>query len=136
MKNKIVVVDDIYANRFLLEQCLSEYIVHSLPDGQSLFTYLENDIPDLIILDVGLPDEDGFSIARKLERNSKYMDIPVIFVTAHSSREDVLQGFKAGGYDYIVKPFDSDVLIERVQNALTKKRVEHLRAADVKKDGQ
>jgi putative two-component system response regulator len=127
MKEKIIIVDDIYANRFLLEQCLSEYDLQSASSSEMLFKFLEKQIPDLIILDIGLPDEDGFSIAKKLEKDVKFRDIPVIFVTAHTSKKEVIQGFISGGYDYIIKPFDNDLLLERVKKVLDIKKRERLK---------
>lgn len=126
MKEVVAIVDDIYANRFLMEKSLSEYEVHAFAEGDSFYEYLKKNIPDLVIMDVGLPGEDGFRIAKKMRQDTRLSDIPVIFVTAHSSTKDILEGVKSGGYDYISKPFDDAVLIDRVQSVLSKKNKERI----------
>lgn len=126
MKKTIAVVDDIYANRFLMEHILSDFNVRPLSNGNSLFDYLKREIPDLVILDVGLPDEDGFSIAKKMALDKRFSDIPIIFVTAHVSKKDIIEGFQSGGYDYISKPFEDQVLLDRVQAVLDKKNIERV----------
>ncbi len=123
-KEKILIVDDSFSNRFLLETILEDYLTSTAGNGNEMWQILENDIPSLILLDVMMPFEDGFEIAKKLSNDTKYCDIPIIFVTAKSTGKDVEEGFKLGGYDYIKKPIDELDLRARVKSALTKKRYE------------
>lgn len=72
--------------------------------------------PDLVLLDLGLPDEDGLVVARQLR--VRFSDLPIIFLTARQTKDDVLAGLDVGGDDYIIKPFDVDVLIARIKAVL------------------
>lgn len=73
-------------------------------------------LPDLVLLDLGLPDEDGLVLARQLRTRSP--DLPIIYVTSRSSKDDVLTGLDLGGDDYVTKPFDPDLLIARINAVL------------------
>jgi len=75
-------------------------------------------IPDLIILDIRLPDIDGYEVARRLRKDRRTQEIPIIFLTEKRERVDRLQGFEVGADDYITKPFDVQELRLRVRNAL------------------
>ena len=76
--------------------------------------------PDLVILDIRLPDIDGFEVAERLRANRKTADVPIIFLTEKRQREDRLRGLEVGGDDYITKPFDIQELRLRVRNALAR----------------
>lgn len=86
--------------------------------GEDAVRSCTSSIPDLVILDIRLPDIDGFEVARRLRSNRRTKDIPIIFLTEKRSRGDRLQGFELGGDDYITKPFDIQELRLRVRNAL------------------
>lgn len=95
---------------------MNGYEVTLCPDGETGFQTFRNQSFRLCILDVMMPRMDGFTLARKIrEINS---DIPIIFLTARSMREDVHKGFEIGGDDYITKPFDSEELLFRVKAVL------------------
>ncbi len=79
--------------------------------------------PDLVILDIRLPDIDGFEVARRLRTNRRTQTIPIIFLTEKRARSDRLQGLELGGDDYITKPFDIQELRLRVRNALSRTRL-------------
>ncbi len=79
--------------------------------------------PDLVILDIRLPDIDGFEVARRLRTNRRTQNIPIIFLTEKRARADRLQGFELGGDDYITKPFDIQELRLRVRNALSRMKL-------------
>ena len=92
---------------------MHEYTVDLAKDGeQGIIKYNEGDF-DLCILDVMMPKKDGFTLAKEIREKDK--DIPLIFLTAKSLKEDVLEGFKIGADDYITKPFNSEELLLRVQ---------------------
>ena len=95
---------------------LHDFQVQLFTDGESASTgYYKGDF-DLCILDVMMPKKDGFSLAREIRTHDK--DIPVIFLTARSMKDDILAGFNTGADDYIIKPFDSEVLLMKLQAIL------------------
>jgi two-component system, cell cycle response regulator len=122
MSDTILIVDDEYANRFLLEQVLSEYNTITVSSADEMWKYLSGKTADLILLDVMMPDQDGFETAKALSANPEYADIPVVFVTARSDAEDLSKGFELGGYDYVKKPFDEIELLARVKSTLKKRK--------------
>ncbi len=115
-KKRILIVDDDPVNMQLLEDLLNEngYRVDASSDGKSALEFIENESPDLILLDVMMPGLDGYEICEKLKSNIETKHIPVIFLTAKNDVEDVVRGFKVGGVDYVSKPFNSEELIARV----------------------
>lgn len=122
MSNKILVVDDNYTNRFVIKSILSEYELVFAESADEMREKISEEIPDLIVLDVMMPDEDGFEAASKLKSIPIYSDIPIIFVTAKSETEDIREGFNIGGDDYITKPIDAEVFKIRVESVLTKSK--------------
>ncbi len=98
--------------RFLLEK---EYEVIMASGGADLRRLVEEAAVDVIVLDIGLPDEDGISIAQKIRTTSS---IPLVFLSGYSSEEMIVKGLNIGGDDYVTKPFQPEVLLARVRNAL------------------
>lgn len=94
---------------------LNSDIVHS---GRTALEKATANPPDLVVLDLMLPDLDGFEICRRLKSNVDTKDVPVIMVTAKSDDTDVITGIELGADDYVVKPFSPKVLVARVKNAL------------------
>ena len=84
-------------------------------DGAAFWKALAEDTPELILLDILLPGEDGISILKKLKTSSKTKDIPVIMMTAKGAEYDVVKGLDAGADDYLVKPFAFDELLARLR---------------------
>ena len=84
---------------------------------------LEDAPCDLVLLDVGLPDQDGYALCRELKSDPRHRHLPVIFMTARGSESEVLRGFDAGGVDYVVKPFEPRVLVARVTTHTTLSRL-------------
>lgn len=121
MKYKILIVDDLYPNRYLLEEILDEYEVTGVPDGDSMRDYLKTTIPDIILMDVNLPDQDGFELTKELKANPATKEIPVIFLTVHNTKSDVIHGIRAGGSDFIVKPFDENEFKARIEKIFREK---------------
>lgn len=114
---EILIVDDSPEQIQSLASILrhGNYIVHTLTDGKQVFKYLKKGIPDIIILDIMMPDIDGFEICRMLRMEKKYSNIPVIFVTAADTADYIIKGFQAGAQDYLVKPVNPDVLMVRTK---------------------
>lgn len=92
------------------------YLLTTAPDGEKGSVSFRNGLFDLCILDVMMPKKDGFALAREIREQNA--DVPIIFLTARSMKEDVLQGFKMGADDYIAKPFNSEELLFRIQAVL------------------
>lgn len=116
----VLVVDDNPVNPKLLTSILhgANYQVLTAGNAEEALQLIETQVPDIILLDVMMPGIDGFSLCRKLKRDDKYADIPLIFITSLSQQEDIVEGFNAGGNDYIVKPFNRQELLARVRNHL------------------
>jgi DNA-binding response OmpR family regulator len=85
-------------------------------NGKEAWEYFNQDKPDICVLDVMMPEMDGFTLAGKIKEANP--DMPVIFLTAKSLKEDIVKGLKIGADDYITKPFDPEVLILRINNIL------------------
>ncbi|MGN1420711.1 MAG: response regulator transcription factor [Eubacterium sp.] len=96
----------------------SEFEVKGFDNGKEFFKELERKIPDLILLDIMLPEDDGLAILNKIRRSAQYSDIPVIMVTAKTSEIDAVKGLDAGADDYITKPFGVMELVSRVKAVL------------------
>jgi PleD family two-component response regulator len=94
------------------------YDVNVVNWGEDAIKFSNSKIPDIVILDIRLPDIDGFEVAHQLRTNRKTKEIPIIFLTERRNRSDRLQGFELGADDYLTKPFDVQELRLRVRNAL------------------
>ncbi|MFN4319208.1 MAG: response regulator transcription factor [Aquificaceae bacterium] len=86
--------------------------------GTDAISYLESQVPDLLLLDVMLPDLDGFKVAQYVRNTYDYKDLPIVFVTAKDMEQDKLKGFSLGADDYITKPFSIKELLARVKAVL------------------
>ncbi|MGD1007834.1 MAG: response regulator [Ignavibacteriaceae bacterium] len=117
---KILVVDDLQENIFMLQDRLEKegYEVISAYDGKTAIDKALNELPDLILLDVMMPEISGIDVCQTLSTNPVSSNIPIILVTAKSSAEDTKTGLEAGAFDYIKKPFNRVELIARVNSAL------------------
>jgi len=112
----IFVVDDNNVNLLVAEEALSDfYNVYTMADASIMFTFLNKIMPDLILLDIMMPDIDGFEALKRLRADTRYMEIPVIFLTGQSDAETESRGRALGALDFISKPFLADVLLERVR---------------------
>ena len=115
-RKTIFLVDDDNVNLSVGKKALSDvYNVFTLNSGALLLTMLENLIPDLILLDVNMPEMDGYEAIKKLKANEKTSDIPVIFLTALRNEEMELKGLSLGAIDYITKPFSAPLLNKRIE---------------------
>jgi DNA-binding response OmpR family regulator len=97
---------------------LNDFEVRLCTDGKEGVLALQNKPYDLCILDVMMPKKDGFTVAFEIRQIDE--DVPIIFLTAKTMKEDMLKGFQVGGDDYITKPFDSDILLAKI-NAILKR---------------
>jgi len=116
---KIIMVDDNMANLTMGRNLLkSFYEVYPAPSGAKLFEILENVMPDLILLDIEMPEMNGYEALKKLVADPRYKDIPVIFLTAKNDENSEIEGFDLGATDYISKPFSGPLLLKRIENQL------------------
>ncbi|HDS74495.1 MAG TPA: response regulator, partial [Firmicutes bacterium] len=113
----VLVVDDDEPQRLLLEHLLSRkgYSVASVADGQTALEYTAAIVPDVILLDVILPDMDGFEVCRRIRATESLREVYILMLTGLSDREARLQGFDAGADDFVSKPFDSLELTTRMR---------------------
>jgi len=118
----LIVEDDESINRLINLALLSEgyYNIQKAFDGVTALGLINNSMPDIILLDIMLPELDGLSLCRKIKADKVLKSIPVIMITAKSLEEDVLNGFEAGAVDYITKPFSTKILLARIKAHLTK----------------
>lgn len=127
MKKKILLVDDEPNNLQLLRQILrASYQLIFAHNGQSALAAVAAHHPDLILLDVMMPDLDGYEVCRRLKADPLMHDIPVIFVTAMGDVDDEAAGFDVGAVDYIHKPVSPAIVIRRVQTHLSLVHVKEL----------
>lgn len=117
----LYVEDELFLGKIVKETLETrgfEVIMES--DGADVIRTYEDENPDICILDVMLPNKSGFELAEDIRKLND--DVPIIFLTAKTQTEDVVQGFKLGGNDYIRKPFSMEELIVRIENALRVKK--------------
>jgi len=119
-KTTILVVDDAPANIQLLSGVLREkYKVKAAISGvKALAVSQKTPPPDLILLDIIMPELDGYEVCRQLKTNPATMDIPVVFITGNISSQDEQRGLEMGAVAYLCKPIDSDKLLETVERIL------------------
>ncbi|GHU50177.1 two-component system response regulator [Clostridia bacterium] len=118
-KQKIMLVDDNITNLTVGKHALSEsYDVFTIPSGQKLLKVLEKTLPDLILLDIDMPDMNGYDIIKIIKKDENMAKIPVIFLTAQSDATSELEGLSLGAIDYIVKPFSPPLLLKRLETHL------------------
>jgi putative two-component system response regulator len=120
---EILIVDDTTLNLDVLSSLLAAYRPRVAGDGTTALRLAQEDPPDLILLDVMMPDLDGFEVCRRLQADPRTCEIPVIFITALGDRKKETVGFEVGGVDYITKPFNPMVVRARVQTHLELKAV-------------
>lgn len=124
MSSTIFIVEDDKNIREIESYALknSGYDTGEFEDAESFYSALENKIPDLILLDIMLPDEDGLEIVKKVRHNFKTARVPIILVTARTTELDKVKGLDIGADDYLTKPFGIMELISRVKALLRRSR--------------
>lgn len=115
-KLQIVTVDDSSLILMTLDKILSEqgYEVKGFSKGMRALKYLKKEVPDLIILDVEMPEIDGFEMLKLIKEKEELKNVPVIFLTSNNGQNEVIDAIKGGAKDYIIKPINEELLIEKV----------------------
>ena len=120
----VLVIDDTIENLRLLSNLLGEqgYEVRAVTSGRQALRAVEHDPPDLILLDIAMPEMDGYEVCRRLRAQDRCKDVPVIFITASTETADKVQAFDTGGVDYVTKPFQLEEVLARVKTHLALRR--------------
>jgi putative two-component system response regulator len=122
----IFAVDDSAVNLARVRQALEgHYRVLTMPSAEKMFALLKKIMPDLIVLDIEMPEMDGFEVLKRLKANANTEDIPVIFLTAYRDEEKEAHGFELGAVDFIGKPFSAPVLLNRIEHHLNIEKLIH-----------
>lgn len=127
-KGRILVVEDDpdISNLLRIYFDSQGYKVSVAPKGKEALQVCRRDLPNVIVLDIQLPDIDGYEVCRRLRANLRTSHIPILFLTQRDERHDRIQGLELGADDYITKPFDIDEVKLRVQNAIKRAQWENL----------
>jgi DNA-binding response OmpR family regulator len=121
---RVLVVDDEAAIRLVcrLNLRIAGFETIEAADGEAALELARSERPDLILLDIMLPNVDGFGVAEELASAAGTREIPIVFITARSDRNDELRGYEAGGVGFVTKPFDPELLGETVRAAIMRVR--------------
>ena len=123
---KILIVDDEKINRRIAEKMLGDiYNVAEVDSAKAAYEYLENEIPDLILLDIHMPHINGYEAIETLKSNDKWRDIPVVFLTADNDEQTEVAALQHGALDFLTKPFNRDVMIQRIEKIMDNIRITH-----------
>lgn len=122
--NQVLIVDDIPENLQVLSNILYEkgIEISFATNGKQALETIAYNPPDLILLDISMPEMDGYEVCERLKKSPETIDIPVIFLTARTQTEDVIKGFEIGAVDYVTKPFNASELVSRVFTHLELKK--------------
>lgn len=128
--SRVLIVDDVEANRFVLRDIIADmgYQPVLTENGLQALKMLQRIHPQLIVLDIAMPEMDGYEVCTKLKENPDTREIPIIFISAFDEPEDIVKGFNLGGADYVTKPFIPEVVKARVGM--------HLKLAEAKRQMQ
>ncbi len=121
MPSRILIIDDAPANIQTLSTILKErgYDINIATNGRQGLEVLERIRPDLILLDIMMPEMDGFETCQRIKASTAWREIPIIFLTAKTDTADIVRGFELGAVDYVAKPFNAHELLARVNTHLT-----------------
>ncbi|MDM8536769.1 hybrid sensor histidine kinase/response regulator [Desulfobacterales bacterium HSG17] len=124
--SSVLLVDDNSQNLQVLADILRNrnYKVATAKSGLKALKFISKKKPDLVLLDIMMPEIDGFEVCRRLKENHETNDIPIIFISALTSTDDKLKGFESGGVDYITKPFQKEEVLARVNAHLKLKQTQ------------
>ena len=116
LRKKIIYVDDVNYSLITVKNRLCDYYeIFPADSVVKMYEFLDFFIPDLILMDVNMPDIDGYEAIKSLKSDERFADIPVIFLTGNSDRESVVKGLSLGAADYVIKPFSATKLIESIE---------------------
>lgn len=120
MKQTIMIVDDDKLILNLVKVTLEKegYSVISASNGSEALAMVKVQIPDLILLDIMMPKIDGFSVCEMLKGDKRFKDIPIVMLTAKSLAKDIEEAYERGADEYIIKPFDSELLLRKIRKLL------------------
>ena len=119
VRHKIIMVDDNMANLTMGRHMLKPfYKVYPAPSAAKLFEILDNVLPDMVLLDIEMPEMNGYEAITKMKADARFSDIPVIFLTAKNDEDSELAGLELGAADYIAKPFSEALVLQRIANQL------------------
>lgn len=118
---EILIVDDIPSNVILLKAILirEKYRIVTAYNGRDALAIIEKKAPDMVLLDVMMPEMSGLEVCQYIRKELNLRDLPVIMLTALNSNEDIIEGFSAGANDFVSKPFNNDVLLMRIRFQLS-----------------
>ena len=121
---KILIVDDEPKSLYAMEMLLSQesYEICFANNGESALTQVETEAPDLLLLDVMMPDVTGYEVCRRLRADSRWQQLPIVLVTALDRKEDIVEGLEAGADEFLTKPVNGSELRARVRTML---RIKH-----------
>jgi putative two-component system response regulator len=115
-RRKIILVDDNLANLTAGKQMLKDnYEVYAIPSAAKLFEFLKHVTPDIILLDIEMPEMNGYETIKILKADERFAEIPVIFLTAKTDEASELEGLRLGAIDYVSKPFSAPLLLKRIE---------------------
>jgi len=118
-RKKIIIVDDNASYLSVVRTLLKQYYdTYPVPSGAKLFKIMEKFIPDMVLLDISMPEMDGFEVIQHMKENPRYKDIPVVFITSKDDEESAARGLALGAVDYVTKPFYGPLLLRRISNLL------------------
>lgn len=118
MPAKILIVDDDEVLHILLQNTLARYETRSALSGEKAQALIAGFQPELIILDVNMPGVDGYETCKKIRETISDEELPILFLSTNSQLEDKIRGYESGGNDYITKPFDIQILLKKIEQAL------------------
>ncbi|MBF0099600.1 MAG: response regulator [Desulfobacterales bacterium] len=126
LKKQILIVDDVVENiRILIDLLKAQYTVFFAKDGKTAIELARTKQPDLILLDIIMPEMDGYQVCKILKEHENTSDIPVLFISAQSEVIDKIKAFSSGGVDYITKPFEAEEVLARVNTHISIRHLQH-----------
>jgi two-component system sensor histidine kinase ChiS len=125
-KGDVLLIDDTPENLMVLSRMLNKYgyMVRTAMNGPVGLQAVQTALPDIILLDISMPDMDGYEVCERLKADERTQDVPVIFISALDDLSDKLRAFQVGGVDYITKPFQLQEVLARLKNQLTIRRLQ------------
>lgn len=117
-QSKVLIVDDNHGDLDVLIELLHEFDVQAVADGESAIEVVHEDPPHLILLDINMPELNGFEVCERLKADSKTSHIPIIFLSSRADVDNIVKGFDLGGVDYITKPYLPEETIARIKTHL------------------